>query len=649
MRTRLPFPFPWPRWKRRLGWALPALLLLSVAFVRFALPPDAFSTEKTEDKAPTRTERPLPRLSGRTVDGSHADTKLFRRRRGVVYVFASTDTDAEPVAGIVRRLQDSATKANIAFLGVNRDLDPTLALAFIKRHSFDFPILADRDLSLSRKLQVPPGQSTVMVVDAEGYVSGGFAGLQGNLPEIDAAYESEMRRILHLEKVEGSVKPALGLLPEAPDFEVKSLAGETTALSQLEGKVVVLVFFAPTCPHCHTSLKFLDRLAQRLQQSDLHIVPVSVSNRKYVLEDMVEKLGIQLTVYVDPDNTAQRAYAHRHAVPDLMLINRDKRVVARLNSADARSEALITMEVRLALGLENKLLLDRKGYSGEQVCRTCHRDQHQTWALTNHAYAFGTLIEHGEERNPECLACHTVGWDQPGGYSLKTPYPHLEGVQCENCHGRGGPHQSPDFLAQGFEGRCVTCHNPQHSLNFKFAERLPEVSHSMNLRFASLGLKERQALLARRDKRERALFEEGAYVGSAACQSCHAAEHELWAKSAHAHAFDTLSAKDASEKPECQRCHTTGFKEPGGFPKGGEPLRNVGCESCHGPGDKHVKEDTEKRGNILALTDKCDSCVILQICGSCHDDQNDPSFEFELMDKLERTRHGFRDVESGGP
>ena len=35
--------------------------------------------------------------------------------------------------------------------------------------------------------------------------------------------------------------------------------------------------------------------------------------------------------------------------------------------------------------------------------------------------------------------------------------------------------------------------------------------------------------------------------------------------------------------------------------------------------------------------------MILQICGSCHDDANDPGFEFELDEKLVKTRHGFRE------
>jgi hypothetical protein len=59
-----------------------------------------------------------------------------------------------------------------------------------------------------------------------------------------------------------------------------------------------------------------------------------------------------------------------------------------------------------------------------------------------------------------------------------------------------------------------------------------------------------------------------------------------------------------------------------------------------------VGENAAKRGTILALADKCDSCVVLQICGSCHDDANDPGFEFEVLDKIERLRHGLRGDEA---
>merc|ERR1711969_485517 len=96
----------------------------------------------------------------------------------------------------------------------------------------------------------------------------------------------------------------------------------------------------------------------------------------------------------------------------------------------------------------------------------------------------------------------------------------------------------------------------------------------------------------------------------------------------------------------------------GGFPDSGDftelalatpDLARVGCESCHGPGANHVAEGAVRRGTILSLGDKCDSCVILQICGSCHDDANDPGFEFEVQEKIDRIRHATIEAGTGKP
>jgi hypothetical protein len=89
----------------------------------------------------------------------------------------------------------------------------------------------------------------------------------------------------------------------------------------------------------------------------------------------------------------------------------------------------------------------------------------------------------------------------------------------------------------------------------------------------------------------------------------------------------------------------TGYGRSGGFPEGEKPgshadLERVGCESCHGPGADHVKAGGKQAAGIVRLGDKCDSCVILQICGACHDEANDPGFPFEVEGKIDKIRHG---------
>ena len=614
---------------------------LALALVAFSSSACQAEADLSQRPHAPRAERSLPRFEGQLLGGERGSTDLLRRKRAILYFFASTDDDVDMLVAVLGKLESAIQGANVILVGVSRDIEPAATSAFTRTHGLDGPVFLDSRGEISRLVGVGGGSSAVLVVDAEGYVVSGFQGFD---PKVGTdPYEREIRKALHLEAADGSVAPAFGVRPEAPDFAIEDLNGERLTLAHLAGNVVVLMFFSPTCPHCHTALEFVQRLSKELGRDDLRVVAVSVQNRKYVIDDMRTRLGLALTIYVDPKDEIFKTYAHPGTVPDTLILDRESRVIARHTGMAPRLEALMTMQIRQALGVENPILLDAKGYSGAEFCAVCHSAQHDTWSLTNHAYAFNTLAEHGSARDAECVGCHTAGFGSDGGYDLEARPRHLEGVQCENCHGRGGPHQSPKFASKGFEAACADCHTPDHSLRFVFGERLPMVSHAANARFANLDVAERRALLERRDKRERQLFDRGDFVGSQACAECHQSEHVLWTKSAHASAFATLREKSQHENTDCQRCHTTGYDQDGGFPHGGDALLGVGCESCHGPGGNHVADGARREGSILALTDKCDSCVVMQICGSCHDEANDPGFEFELFDKIDAIRHGFRD------
>ncbi|MES2924867.1 MAG: multiheme c-type cytochrome [Verrucomicrobiota bacterium] len=80
------------------------------------------------------------------------------------------------------------------------------------------------------------------------------------------------------------------------------------------------------------------------------------------------------------------------------------------------------------------------------------------------------------------------------------------------------------------------------------------------------------------------------YVGSASCQGCHPQAHEVWQKSGHGHAFETLVKRGSDADPHCIKCHTVGFGQASGYrrPLGVDSLVDVGCESCHGPASEHL-------------------------------------------------------------
>lgn len=92
------------------------------------------------------------------------------------------------------------------------------------------------------------------------------------------------------------------------------------------------------------------------------------------------------------------------------------------------------------------------------------------------------------------------------------------------------------------------------------------------------------------------------YVGSNACKPCHEAPYETWKTSKHAGIFKP--EQDSSHT--CIGCHSTGMD----LLKKSSMENDIGCESCHGPGEGHVSAngDPEKIVSINSA----------DICGRCH-------------------------------
>jgi hypothetical protein len=137
--------------------------------------------------------------------------------------------------------------------------------------------------------------------------------------------------------------------------------------------------------------------------------------------------------------------------------------------------------------------------------------------------------------------------------------------------------------------------------------------------------------------------DEPTYVGSETCNKCHKNAYKIWKDSKHSHAYQTLveaiHPSNRQYDAECIVCHTVGFGYQGGFRDADKTplLKNVGCESCHGPGSLHVKnhknrewqkrmnlnwwKDPEKEEAPAQKAHRLDK--IDMFCQKCHDTDND--------------------------
>jgi peroxiredoxin len=599
-----------------------------------------------------RREPPLPAFEGLTLDGQPFAASDLLGRRALVFFFNPTAPEAGPAAEAVARIASQRGAHNFAIAGVALGAGGSAARDFAQKHGLDFPIVDDGAGSVAARvgLRAPVA---LLGVDSDGYVifyHGGVA--PGDVPDAVSVVETQLRESLRLPATSG-LEPTLGQRPAAPAFTARTLAtNEPFESSSLRGRPFVLIFFLYTCPHCHHALEFLrDTLPELSEETRPQVVGVSVHGSADAVKAELAKDGLDFfpTLLSDSDFALRTAYGVIAGVPDIFLVDAQGQIATRVQGwRDDRDPALVKMWLAKLAGQQPPMLLHATGYSGSEACAVCHENENATWQLTTHATAFDTLVRHSASTKTECVGCHVDGWQKPGGYTISPPARHLENVGCETCHGRGGPHLSPEFAKKtDYADVCATCHDQKHSLGFDYATFLPRISHAENAKLAALPLAEKQKILAQRGQpRSNLLPTTAAYVGSNACQSCHAAEFETWSKQPHARSLASLESKGASDNHTCLACHTTAYGRPGGFPKDAKlpadhaDLARVGCESCHGPGGDHIGPDAARVGTIVSLTDKCGTCVILQICGTCHDDVNDPGFEFEVEKKVEAQKHG---------
>jgi hypothetical protein len=151
------------------------------------------------------------------------------------------------------------------------------------------------------------------------------------------------------------------------------------------------------------------------------------------------------------------------------------------------------------------------------------------------------------------------------------------------------------------------------------------------------------------------------YIGASKCKNCHSSEetgdqHGKWQEMAHAKAFETLASADAKaaakaagiddpQKAEaCVKCHVTAYGvDEKQIKKGFKVEMGVQCETCHGPGEAHMKarmmaaasgEENPKldEGEII-------NTPAVAACIECHNEESPTYKPFCFCDRMNKILH----------
>ncbi|MEN8171096.1 MAG: TlpA disulfide reductase family protein [Pseudomonadota bacterium] len=117
-------------------------------------------------------------------------------------------------------------------------------------------------------------------------------------------------------------------IKQAPELSVTTLNGKTISIASLQGKPLLVTFWATTCPGCIKEMPHLVDLYKELAPRGLEIIAIAMD---YDPEDqvrtMVSQKQLPYPVAIDKDGSAALAFGGVSLTPSSFLIDPKGRIV----------------------------------------------------------------------------------------------------------------------------------------------------------------------------------------------------------------------------------------------------------------------------------------------------------------------------------
>lgn len=127
------------------------------------------------------------------------------------------------------------------------------------------------------------------------------------------------------ERVEGAVGLQKGDTP--PNIQLKSLTGEVTQLHQLQGKKVILNFWASWCGPCKVEMPHMEQYYRKYKEKhNVEIVAVNLTSDerkgKQGIEQFVKSYRLTFPILLDQEGYTKNEYMVKQ-IPTTYLIHED--------------------------------------------------------------------------------------------------------------------------------------------------------------------------------------------------------------------------------------------------------------------------------------------------------------------------------------
>ncbi len=140
--------------------------------------------------------------------------------------------------------------------------------------------------------------------------------------------------------------PRWGREVRAPEFRLTTLQGQDLSLKQLNGKVVVLDFWATWCPPCRASVGELKELTKKYSSDQVVLISVSVDEDEKAWLDFTGKKSMTWPQYRDVDRHMVKAF-EVNSFPTYLVIDGEGSIKQRIAGLNPQESVVYRLKTSL--------------------------------------------------------------------------------------------------------------------------------------------------------------------------------------------------------------------------------------------------------------------------------------------------------------
>ncbi|MEA3278718.1 MAG: TlpA disulfide reductase family protein [Pseudomonadota bacterium] len=116
--------------------------------------------------------------------------------------------------------------------------------------------------------------------------------------------------------------------PQAPDFELTDIDGDTHRLSDYRGKVLIINFWATWCPPCREEMPSMQRAWVNIKEEGILMLAVNVGEDEDRIFEFTASYPVEFPLLMDQDSTVVGAWPVR-GLPTTFVVDPQGRLVYR--------------------------------------------------------------------------------------------------------------------------------------------------------------------------------------------------------------------------------------------------------------------------------------------------------------------------------